>query len=306
MKFGVNLVNFGPGATPETFAHWGRVVEALGYHSLMVSDHVAVTPEDVQADYPAPFYDPFVTLAWLAGSTREIELGTTVVVLPYRHPLQVAGMSENIHRLSGGRFILGVGVGWAKQEFEALGVPFERRGAMTDDYLAAIRALRADDVASYRGRFVAFEGVHTAPGCLASPHPPIWVGGSSEAGLRRAVRYGDGWHPIDVRADRLKEEVLPRLEEIACEEGMPVPSLCPRIRLRLTGSPLDDERRLPGEGTLDQVRADLEALESLGAEYVLLDTYYGDPEATRHYERAWNMLAALAEGVLDLQDRRLR
>ena len=99
---------------------------------------------------------------------------------------------------------------------------------------------------------------------------------------------------------------MPRLKEFARKEGKPVPSLCPRIRLRLTGSPLDEERRLPGEGTLDQVRADLEALESLGAEYLLLDTYYGDPEATRHHERAWNMLATLAEGVLDLEHRGLR
>ena len=305
MKVGVNLINFGPGATPDSLARWGQLAEALGYHLLMVSDHVAITP-DVQAQYPAPFYDPFVTLAWLAGSTRKAELGTTVVVLPYRHPLQVASMAENIDRLSGGRFILGVGVGWAKQEFAALGVPFEKRGAMTDDYLAAIRALWTGDVTSHEGPFVSFEDVRTAPGPVRAPRPPIWVGGSSEAGLRRAVRYGDGWHPINVRIDWLREVGLPRLQEFARKEGKPVPSLCPRIRLRLTGSPLDEERRLPGEGTLDQVRADLEALESLGAEYLLLDTYYGDPEATRHHERAWNMLATLAEGVLDLEHRGLR
>jgi probable F420-dependent oxidoreductase len=305
MKVGVNLVNYGPGATPESLARWARLVEALGYRLLMVSDHVATTP-DVQAEYPAPFYDPFVTLAWLAGSTSRIELGTTVVVLPYRHPLQVASMAEDIHRLSGGRFILGVGVGWARQEFAALGVPFEKRGAITDDYLAAIRALWATDVASYKGRFVAFEDVRTSPDSARSSPPPIWVGGSSEAGLRRAVRYGDGWHPNNVRLDWLREEGLPRLKEIAREEGKPLPSLCPRIRLRLTGSPLDDERRLPGEGTLEQVRADLQTLESLGAEYVLLDTYYGDPEATRRHERAWKMLATLAENVLDLEHRRLR
>jgi probable F420-dependent oxidoreductase len=303
VKVGVNLINYGQGATPESLARWGQLVEALGYHFLMASDHVATTP-DVQAEYPAPFYDPFVTLAWLAGSTREIELGTTVTVLPYRHPLQVASMAQTIGRLSGGRFILGVGVGWARQEFAALGVPFEKRGAMTDDYVAAIRALWAGDVASYEGRFVAFEDVRTVPDSASSP--PIWVGGASEAGLRRAVRYGDGWHPNNVRLDWLREEGLPRLKEIAREESKPVPSLCPRIRLRLTGSPLDDERRLPGEGTLNQIRADFEALQALGAEYVLLDTYYGDPEATRHHERTWHMLATLTESVLDLHERRLR
>lgn len=305
MKVGVNLINYGPGATPDSLSRWAGLTEALGYHSLMVSDHVAITP-DVQAEYPAPFHDPFVTLAWLAGSTSRVELGTTVAVLPYRHPLQIASMAENIHRLSGGRFILGVGVGWARQEFAALGVPFEKRGAITDDYLAAIRVLWAEDVASYDGRFVSFEDVRTSPDTDRPSSPPIWIGGSSEAGLRRAVRYGDGWHPNNFRLDWLREVGLPRLKEIAHGEGKPVPSLCPRIRLRLTETPVDEDRRLPGEGTLEQVRADLAALESLGAGYVLLDTYYGDPEATRHHEHAWAMLATLAEKILDLEHGRLR
>jgi probable F420-dependent oxidoreductase len=304
MKFGVNLVNFGPGATPESLARWGRVVEALGYHSLMVSDHVAVTP-DVQANYPAPFYDPFVTLSWLAGSTRRLELGTTVAVLPYRHPLQVASMAQTIDRLSGGGFVLGVGVGGARQEFAALGMPFGKRGAITDDYLAAIRELWTRDVASYDGRFVAFEDVRTSPNSVRSSPPPIWVGGSSEAALKRAVRFGDGWHPNNARLGWLEREGLPRLEEIAREEGRPAPRLCPRVRLRITDVPLGDER-LPGEGSLEQVRSDLGALQSMGAEHVVLDTFYGDLEATRHHERAWAMLATLAESVVDLKHRRLR
>jgi probable F420-dependent oxidoreductase len=298
MKFGVNLLNFGPGATPEALARWGRVVEALGYHSLMVSDHVAVTP-DVQDEYPAPFYDPFVTLSWLAGFTRRLELGTTVAVLPYRHPLQVASMSESLHRLSGGRFILGVGVGWARQEYAALGVPFEKRGATTDDYLEAIRALWSRDVTSHDGPFASFEEVRTDAGSGLS-RPPVWVGGLSEAALRRAVRFGDGWHPNNARLRWLEREGLPRLEEIAGEEGRPVPSLCPRVRLRITDAPLDDGR-LPGEGSLEQIRSDLETLASLGAEHVVLDTFYGDPGATRQHERSWAMLATLAERVLDLE-----
>lgn len=172
MKVGVNLINYGPGVTPDSLARWGRLVEALGYHLLMVSDHVATTPE-VQAEYPAPFYDPFVMLAWLTGSTSRVELSTTVAVLPYRHPLQVANVFQTIHRLSGRRFILGVGVGWAKQEFAALGVPFEKRGTITDDYLVAIRALWTGNVASYKGRFVAFEDVHTASVSTDSSPPPI-------------------------------------------------------------------------------------------------------------------------------------
>jgi alkanesulfonate monooxygenase SsuD/methylene tetrahydromethanopterin reductase-like flavin-dependent oxidoreductase (luciferase family) len=128
---------------------------------------------------------------------------------PLPHPLQVASMAESIHRLSGGRFILGVGLGWARQEFAALGVPFEKRGTITDDYLAAIRALWAGDVASYNGRFVSFEGVRTSPDTVRPSPPPIWTGGTSEAGLRRAVRYGDGWHPNNVRLGWLREVGLP-------------------------------------------------------------------------------------------------
>jgi probable F420-dependent oxidoreductase len=305
MKIGVNLLNFGPGVSPEALARWATLSEALGYHFLMISDHVAVTP-DVHGRYPAPIYDPFTTLGWLAGITRRVEIGTTVIVLPYRHPLEVARMAANIDRLSGGRLIFGVGVGWARQEFAALGVPFERRGAITDDYLAAIKTLWTEDVASYQGRFVSFADVRTGPRPLRSPHPPIWVGGSSDAALRRVVRHGDAWHPIRSRVAWLRDEGLPRLRAAAEREGKPVPALCPRIRLRLTDSPMPEDKRIAGEGTLDQVRADLASLESLGARYVLLDTYTDDAEATRNHEEAWRMLATLAERAIDLPAEKLR
>jgi probable F420-dependent oxidoreductase len=305
MKVGVNLLNFGPTAGPDSFLRWARLAEALGYHFLMISDHIALTP-DVRGPYPAPFYDPFATLCWLAGLTERVELGTTVIILPYRHPLQVARLAANLDQLSHGRFILGVGAGWARQEFEALGLPFERRGAMTDDYLAAIIATWTADVATHHGPFVTFDDVATGPRPVQVPHPPIWVGGNGAAARRRAVRFGDAWHPISFRMRWLTETALPHLRATAEELDRPIPALCPRIRLRLTGTPLDDEQRLAGEGTLDQVRADLAALDDLGATYVLLDSYTGDPEATRQHEPAWAMLATLAEQVLDLARERLR
>src|SRR5262249_48752788 len=154
MKFGVNLISFGPGASPESLSRWAAFVENVGYHFLMVGDHVAITP-DVQGRYPAPFYDPFTTLGWLAGQTRRVELGFTVIVLPYRHPLETARMAANLDRLSGGRLIFGIGVGWARQEFDVLGLPFERRGAMTHDYLGPLKAAWTPDVASYQGRYVS-------------------------------------------------------------------------------------------------------------------------------------------------------
>ena len=305
MKVGVNLLNWGPGVSPDAMARWASLAEALGYHLVMISDHVAPTP-DVVAKYPAPIYDPFTTLGWLAGTTRTIELGTTVIILPYRHPVQTARVAATVDRLSGGRFIFGVGVGWSQPEFESLGVQFARRGAIANDYLAAIKKLWASDVASHSGPFVSFKDVHTAPRPLRAPHPPIWVGGSSDAALRRAVRYGDAWHPNRVRMDWLRDTGLPKLAKIAAAEGKPVPALCPRIRLQLTDSPVPDDQRLAGQGTLDQMRKDLEGLQSLGATYVLLDSAGDDPQATRHHEPVWRMLATLAERVLDLPHEALR
>jgi probable F420-dependent oxidoreductase len=305
MKVGVNLLNWGPGVSPDAMARWASLAEALGYHLVMISDHVAPTP-DVVAKYPAPIYDPFTTLGWLAGTTRLIELGTTVIILPYRHPVQTARVAATVDRLSGGRFIFGVGVGWSQPEFEALGVPFARRGAVSNDYLAAIKKLWTGDVASHSGPFVSFKDVHTGPRPLRSPHPPIWVGGASDAAMRRAVRYGDAWHPNRVRMDWLRDTGTPKIAAIAAAEGKPVPALCPRIRLQLTESPLPDDQRLAGQGTLDQMRKDLEGLESLGAAYVVLDSAGDDPQATRHHEPVWRMLATLAEQVLDLPRETLR
>lgn len=305
MKFGVNLLNYGPKAGPEALSQWAILTENLGYHFLMTSDHLVMTPE-VQARYPAPFYEPFTILGWLAGLTRRVEIGSTVVILPYRNPLQVARMAAIIDQLSGGRLLFGVGVGWAQQEFAALGVPFHRRGALTNEYLAALKTFWTNDVASFQGHYVAFTEVYTAPRPRRVPHPPIWVGGSSDAALRRAIRYGDAWHPNRIRLEWLKHTGLPRLRQIADAEGKPVPALCPRIRLRLTETPLADDQRLAGEGTLTQVHADLERLQEMGADYVLLDTFYDDVEATRHPERSWGMLTALAEKVIDLPRGALR
>jgi hypothetical protein len=132
------------------------------------------------------------------------------------------------------------------------------------------------------------------------------VGGASDAAMSRAVRFGDAWHPNRIRPGWLKTTGLPRLRQIADAEGRPVPALCPRIRLRLTGVPLPDDQRLVGEGTLDQMRADLEELQKLGAQYVLLDTFYDDVEVTRHPEVAWGMLTTMAEKALDLAYEGLR
>ncbi len=267
---GVNVPNFGPGTTPGVLRDWARTVEGLGFDLLMMSDHVVVTP-DVAEQYPAPFYEPFTTLSWLAGVTERITLGTTVLIAAYRHPLLVARMAANLADLSGGRFVLGVGVGWARQEFEALGVPFHQRGKLTDELVTTLRATWQDE--GYRAGRV-----------------PIWVGGHSDGALRRVVRLGDAWHPLRQTPQGWRES-LGRLRAWAAEENLAVPEFAPRIMLRLTDEPLDD-RRL-GEGTIEQVVADLEQLRADGAHAVVLDPFMSDPEETRHPEVAWHALAAV-------------
>ncbi|CAL9322039.1 LLM class flavin-dependent oxidoreductase [Streptomyces sp. SudanB182_2057] len=274
MRIGVNVPNFGPGATPDNLARWAKTSEGLGFDLLMLSDHVVIT-SDVAKQYPAPFYEPVTTLAWLAGITTRIQLGTTVLIAPYRHPLLVARMAANLHQLSGGRLIVGVGVGWAREEFAALDVPFERRGALTDELLRTLRTAW-DDEADY-----------------GSGKIPIWVGGNSVAGMRRAVRFGYPWHPLRFTMSWFRE-ALPQLRNIAAELGRPDPELAPRIYLQLTEKPIDDPDRRAGTGTLEQVLEDIEELRRAGAETVLVDPYLGDPNETLRPEEAWQALAILA------------
>lgn len=279
MRLGVNVPNFGPGTNPDVLRRWALTVEGLGFDLLMVSDHIAVTP-DVAEQYPAPFYEPFTTLSWLAGLTRGIRLGTTVLIVPYRHPLLIARMAANLNDLSGGRLVLGVGVGWAREEFGALGVPFRDRGRLTDEYLLAIRAAWQDET-DYRGG-----------------HIPLWIGGNSDAALRRAVRLGDAWHPLRFTPGWMAE-AAGRLAACAADQGRPAPALMPRIALRLTDAPvtasISGGDRLAGHGSIDQIMADLGQLRSLGADTVVLDPFNGDHRETAQPERAWRTLATVAE-----------
>jgi alkanesulfonate monooxygenase SsuD/methylene tetrahydromethanopterin reductase-like flavin-dependent oxidoreductase (luciferase family) len=260
MHLGVNVPNYGPGTDPGVLREWARVVEGLGFDVLMVSDHIAITP-DVAERYPERFFEPFTTLSWLAGITTRVRLGTTVLVLPYRHPLLVARMAGNLNELSGGRLVLGVGAGGARQEFDALGVPFGQRGQLTDECLGVLRE---------------------AWGTQGSI--PIWVGGNSEAAIRRTVKSGDAWHPLRV--------TLPFLRDAMARHT--VPALAPRISLRLTTAPVHDQERLAGNGSLEQILDDLGQLRTLGAETVVLDPYQLDPEETRRPDVAWQALTAVA------------
>lgn len=287
MLLGVHVPNHGPQTDPQRLLDWAGLTEGLGYDLLMLSDHVAVTPE-VATQYPAPFYEPFTALAWLAGATTKIKLGTSVLIVPYRHPLLTARMAGDLDRLSGGRFVLGVGVGYAEDEFTALGLPFRQRGAMTNDYLAAIRAHFGEDVTSHHSQFVDYADIQTGP----RPQPggvPIWVGGNTDAALRRTVQFGDVWHPLRFTVDQARDR-LAQLAKLAEEAGRPTPGFAPVIKLKLTETTVTDPDRQPGIGTLAQVMADLRDLRELGAEAVVLDSYNDDIDETRHPHRAWRAL----------------
>ncbi|WP_420031738.1 TIGR03619 family F420-dependent LLM class oxidoreductase [Streptomyces sp. cg28] len=276
MRFGVNLLNFGSGTTPESLVRQATDARDLGFSFAMISDHIAVTP-DVHAVYPAPFYDQFVLAAHLAGRVPGLTLGTTITVIPYRHPLQTARLAANIDQLNDAGFILGAGVGWSAAEYRTLGVPFEERGAITDEYLTAIRAAWTQDPCGFEGRYVTFEDVRTGPAPATAPHVPVWVGGDSPAALRRAARLGEAWHPYLPTLAGLRAK-LPRLAEEADRAGRAVPRLAPRIQLALSERPLPDTADRPlGHGSAEQIRADVETLAELGAGHVLLDTYPGDP-----------------------------
>lgn len=277
----MNLPNFGPGTDRGMLAAWADLVEELGYDLLMMSDHLVITP-DVAEQYPAPFYEPLTALAWLAGRTRRLVLGTTVLVLPYRHPLQVARVAANLADLSEGRFVLGVGVGWAAQEFAALGVDHARRGPLTDAYLAQIRR-SWEQTPEFRG------GV------------PVWVGGNSAAARRRAVRLGDAWHPINLPLSGLREG-WQALTRTAKAETRPVPALAPRLALRVTDGPVHGADRPAGTGSPDQIRRDIAVLAGLGADSIVFDTFTGALEDLKDPEGAWEQLRLVVRLCEELDD----
>ncbi|GAA4876239.1 TIGR03619 family F420-dependent LLM class oxidoreductase [Actinomycetospora straminea] len=297
MRIGITVPNFGPAATADSLRAWAAVVEDAGFDFLMVGDHVAATP-DVTAAYPGPFWEPLTLLGYLAGVTRRVELGTTVLVVPYREPLLTARSLAGLDQLSDGRLIVGVGVGWAADEFAALGLDPHRRGEVTDEYLRALLALWSDDVVSFHGRHVAFTDVDSRPRPRRRPHPPVWVGGNGTAARRRAVELGQAWHPLRVPVGWLRTTGAPGLRSAAEDAGRPLPALAPRIVLHPTAERRPDEDRLLGEGRPDQIRADLDELRALGATHVLLDTHRDADTAARDDHAAQRALVEDAAGWL--------
>ena len=214
MKFGIVFANTGPCNDPVFAAEFARAAEAAGFDSLWTVEHVVV-PAGYQSSYPydpsgrmpgkddSPVPDPLVWLAYLPAATTTVKLATGVLILPQRNPVVLAKELATLDALSGGRVLLGIGVGWLEEEFEAVGVPFAERAARTDEAVAALRALWSEERASFSGTFSNFRD------CIVRPQPvngaiPVHVGGHSDAAARRAGRLGDGFFPAIGDHDRLR------------------------------------------------------------------------------------------------------
>ncbi|MEW6145541.1 MAG: LLM class F420-dependent oxidoreductase [Thermodesulfobacteriota bacterium] len=204
MKFGIAVPNFGKYAGREQILEASELAEELGYDSLWVSDHVVIpSSHKVFGD---TFHDPLVILAYIAAKTDKIELGTSVIILPYRNPLVLGKMVSTLDTLSRGRVILGVGAGWLEEEFDALGVSFKERGKITDEYIEILKELWTSENPEYRGDYHAFSNIKFLPKPLSKPYPPIWVGGMSPRAVERAALYGDGWHPFGLTPGEFREK----------------------------------------------------------------------------------------------------
>ncbi len=230
MKFGIHY-SIGVNANPEAedYIQVAQKAEECGYHSLWLGDHIVI-PEKIEAAYPysadgaagfprrAPFPDPFVILGGLGLATSRILLGTSVIVIPYRNPLAVAKSVASVDLLSHGRFQFGVGVGWLKEEFDALGEDFARRARQTREYLRIMKAVWQPEPASFSGEFLKFSDIHTVPLPVQKPHPPTIFGGESLPALKRVADLGDGWQPGTASLKVLSKSV-PQLQALMAERG---------------------------------------------------------------------------------------
>jgi probable F420-dependent oxidoreductase len=216
VHLGVILPNYDRYASPDGVRAVAEAAEELGFDSVWATEHVIVGPEAV--DPYGRVLDPLATLSWIAGYTERVGLGTSIVLVPLHHPIHLAKEAATLQELSGGRFRLGVGVGWHADEFRFMGVPFRGRGRRADEALRVIRALWAGE-RSFSGELWSFEDATFEP--VPSPAPEIWVGGGSDRAIRRARELGDAWHPSRAVTPERVREVKTRFPELRVIPRLP-------------------------------------------------------------------------------------
>lgn len=226
MRFGFGLPNT---MDSDEVCSFAQRAEALGFESIWTGDHI-VLPTAGTDQYPytadgsfsrpaeVPFFEPMMLLSYVAACTSTIKIGSTVIILPYRHPVVQAKMFATLDVLSKGRAICGVGVGWLEKEFEVLDKPYAERGPMTNEYLEIFKCLWTESDPEFKGRFHQFDGIKFEPKPIQKPHLPIWVGGHTRRAIRRTVEYGDAWHPTRQTPDFVAGH-LPYLREYAQSMG---------------------------------------------------------------------------------------
>jgi probable F420-dependent oxidoreductase len=249
MRVGLHAIGIGVGARRDVIDAVAIAAEACGFATLWAGEHV-VMPDQPESRYPysadgqiavpaaADWLDPFVALSFAAAATQRIRVATGVLLLPEHNPVLLAKQAASLDVLCGGRLVLGVGVGWSREEFAALGIPFARRGARAREYLRAMRVLWSEDVASFEGEFVAFSSVRVNPKPLRDRQIPVVFGGNSDAALRRVAELGDGWYGFNLAGVDAVGERLAVLEELCREAGRDVGELDLAVALE-AGQPED-------------------------------------------------------------------
>jgi len=318
MRYGFTLPGRGPLATPDNLAAIARRGEELGYHFVLFGDHIVV-PRHIASPYPytetgefpgsasGEAMEQLTVLAFLAGQTRTIRLVTSVIIVPHRNPLVAAKVLATLDVLSKGRLVVGVGVGWMREEFEALGLPpFDERGAVTDEYIRAFKELWTSDNPSFEGKYCRFSNISFLPKPLQKPHPPIWVGGESRRALRRTAQLGNAWYPIGSNPQfpmAEPEQLAAGLQQLAAyakEAGRDPAKIdviyrTPNYQLGQGGGGTMSSTgtHRPFVGTADEIAADIRRYEAMGVGSLVLDF----ARLSRHLDEVLQHMEALATRV---------
>ena len=309
MRFGFYLPTRGPLAEPDAITAIVRGGESMGYATIVIGDHI-VFPVGVASKYPYTVEGAFpgrgdaleqlALISFVAGITERVRLVTSVMILPHRNPLLTAKMLATIDVLSKGRLTVGVGVGWMREEFDALdAADFEKRGRASDEYIEILEKCWTQDPVSHSGEFYAFETLHCLPHPVQEPHPPIWVGGHSPASLRRVARFGDGWQPVGgTTASPLPpaefQTLLDRLKRLTEAEGRDYASLTIAYK-----APSYDPGRVPQghdrllfTGEPGRIAEDILAYQAMGVAEVSFD--FRSPPVSKALDRMHQFMEEVA------------